>query len=70
MKQNPPVKPRWLPVKHHIEYTLTVSPNSELIKKGSLVRMWLPYPQKYRQQKDVKLISDLANPAVHRSAGD
>ena len=27
------------------------------VHMGSLARIWLPYPQEYRQQKDVKLIS-------------
>jgi transglutaminase-like putative cysteine protease len=44
------------PIRHHVTYTLTVSPNRPGAKAGSLVRCWLPFPQEYRQQKDVKLI--------------
>src|SRR5207249_4951357 len=35
--------------------------NSPGVKQGSLVRMWLPFPQEYRQQKDVKLLSASLN---------
>ena len=56
MKQNPPVKPRWFPVQASHRIHADRFRQFRLIKKGSLVRMWLPYPQKYRQQKDVKLI--------------
>jgi transglutaminase-like putative cysteine protease len=45
------------PVRHRITYTLTLRPNTPGVKAGSQVRVWLPYPQEYRQQRDVKLIS-------------
>jgi transglutaminase-like putative cysteine protease len=45
------------PVRHRITYTLTLRPNTPGIKAGSQVRVWLPYPQDYRQQRDVQLIS-------------
>jgi hypothetical protein len=48
--------PEVFPVKHKIHYTLTVHPNHPRVKPGALVRAWLPFPQEYRQQKDVKLV--------------
>lgn len=46
-----------LPVKHRVIHTLTIRSNNPALKPGSLVRVWLPYPQEYRQQRTVKLIS-------------
>jgi hypothetical protein len=48
--------PEVYPVKHHIRYTLSVHADHPRVKEGAVVRAWLPYPQEYRQQKDVKLI--------------
>jgi transglutaminase-like putative cysteine protease len=45
-----------VPVRHHVNYTLTVHPDRPGAKAGSIVRCWLPFPQEYRQQKDVTLI--------------
>jgi transglutaminase-like putative cysteine protease len=50
-------KPEVVPIRHRITYTLTVPGNRDAARPGSRVRVWLPYPQAYRQQKDVKLIS-------------
>ncbi len=49
--------PEVLPIRHRITYVLTVDPNRPGAKAGSIVRCWLPYPQEYRQQKNVTLIS-------------
>lgn len=49
------------PIHHKVTHSLTIPANSAGVKSGSLVRAWLPYPQEYRQQRDVKLIS--ASPA-------
>lgn len=46
-----------IPIRHTITYRLTVKPDRPDAKAGSTVRVWLPYPQEYRQQTDVKLIS-------------
>ncbi len=46
-----------LPVKHHVNFSLTVPGGTEGMKTGSVLRIWLPMPQEYRQQKNVKLIS-------------
>ncbi|HEV8291733.1 MAG TPA: hypothetical protein VGP94_07400, partial [Tepidisphaeraceae bacterium] len=50
-----------LPIRHRILYRLTVPANVSGAKKGSLLRVWLPFPQEYRQQREVKLVS--ASPA-------
>jgi transglutaminase superfamily protein len=51
-----------VPVKHRFTHTLTISTNVAGLKAGSLVRVWLPYPQEYRQQQNVKLISASPEP--------
>jgi len=50
------------PVHHRITHTLTINSNAPGIKTGSLVRVWLPYPQEYRQQRDVKFIGATPEP--------
>jgi len=45
-----------LPIRQRIRYKLTVAANRPGAKAGSLVRCWLPFPQEYRQQKQVRLI--------------
>ncbi len=45
------------PVKHHIRYELSVKEGHPRLRKGSKVRCWLPFPQEYRQQGDVRLLS-------------
>jgi transglutaminase-like putative cysteine protease len=50
------------PVKHRFSHKLTIDANAPELKRGSLVRVWLPYPQEYRQQRDVKLISASPEP--------
>jgi transglutaminase-like putative cysteine protease len=52
------------PVRHRISYTLTLRTNNPGVKAGSLVRVWLPYPQEYRQQRDVKMISTSPEPKL------
>jgi hypothetical protein len=46
-----------LPIRHRMTYSLTIDGNRPGAKVGSVVRVWLPFPQEYRQQKDVKLVS-------------
>ncbi|MDB6027767.1 MAG: Transglutaminase-like superfamily protein, partial [Verrucomicrobiales bacterium] len=46
-----------LPIHHRVTYSVTIRPNTPGVKRGSTVRVWLPYPQEYRQQRAVKLIS-------------
>jgi CubicO group peptidase (beta-lactamase class C family)/D-alanyl-D-alanine dipeptidase len=50
-------EPAVYPVKHHVTYTLTVNENHPRLKPGAVVRCWLPFPQEYRQQTDVRLIA-------------
>lgn len=45
-----------LPVRHRVHYSVTLKPKPGRLKKGSLVRIWMVYPQEYRQQDDIKLI--------------
>jgi hypothetical protein len=44
------------PVKHHVKYELSMHDGHPRLRPGALVRAWLPYPQEYRQQKDVTLV--------------
>ncbi|HEX4794538.1 MAG TPA: transglutaminase domain-containing protein [Humisphaera sp.] len=46
-----------LPVRHRVHFTITVPPGAPGFIAGATVRAWLPFPQEYRQQGDVKLIS-------------
>jgi transglutaminase-like putative cysteine protease len=43
-------------MQHRIRYRLTVLPDRPGAKIGSRVRCWLPFPQLYRQQRDLKLL--------------
>ena len=52
------------PVRHRITYTVTIPPQTAGVKSGSVVRVWLPFPQEYRQQRDVKLISATPKPKL------
>lgn len=45
------------PVKHRVCYTLAVKEGNPRLRAGAKVRCWLPFPQEYRQQKDIRLIS-------------
>jgi transglutaminase-like putative cysteine protease len=52
------------PIKHTITYTATIPAGAGGMKQGSVVRVWLPFPKEYRQQKDVKLISSEPPPTL------
>ncbi len=45
------------PVKHRVRYELRVKADHPRVKPGAKVRCWLPFPQQYRQQQAVKLLS-------------
>lgn len=49
--------PQIHPVQHRIRYELRVKEGHPRLRKGARVRCWLPFPQQYRQQRDVRLIS-------------
>lgn len=52
------------PVKTTITYTLTVKPTTKA-KAGSKLDVWLPFPQEYARQRDVKLLkSEPANATI------
>lgn len=44
------------PVRHHVRYELRVKDDHPRVRAGAKVRCWLPFPQQYRQQRDVRLI--------------
>ena len=46
-----------LPVKHRISYHLKVNDGNSRVVPGATVRCWLPFPQTYGRQRDVRLIS-------------
>lgn len=48
--------PQVYPVKHNLKYDVTIKPGHPRLKPGARVRAWLPFPQEYRQQHDVKLL--------------
>ncbi len=69
-----------VPMRFRVRYTLTLKPANQhhdpaLMRPGASVRVWLPYPQVYRQQSGVTLLSatidgedvtpDIAPPATH-----
>jgi CubicO group peptidase (beta-lactamase class C family)/transglutaminase-like putative cysteine protease len=45
------------PVRHRVSYRLAINAGHPRLRPGARVRCWLPFPQVYRQQKDVRLIS-------------
>jgi transglutaminase-like putative cysteine protease len=56
--------PEIYPVKHHVHYELSVHKHHPRVKPGATVRAWLPYPQEYRQQREVKLLRSEPEGAV------
>jgi transglutaminase-like putative cysteine protease len=60
--------PEIYPVKHHVHYEVAVKAGNPHLKPGAVVRAWLPFPQEYRQQHDVKLVRSEPAGAVVSSA--
>lgn len=56
--------PEVLPVHHRITHSLKIRAGHPAIKPGAVVRVWLPFAQEYRQQRDVKLISATPQPKM------
>jgi transglutaminase-like putative cysteine protease len=52
------------PVRHHVTFEVIVNENHPRLKPGAKVRAWLPFPQAYRQQRDVKLVASEPTGAV------
>jgi transglutaminase-like putative cysteine protease len=48
--------PLVVPIRHRITYSLTVPADAPGFKTGARVRVWLPFPQEYRQQGQINLI--------------
>lgn len=55
--------PEIFPVSHRVKYQLAVKEGHPRLKEGAVVRAWLPFPQEYRQQRDVELVSASPEPA-------
>jgi len=53
-----------MPVRHRLTHTVTIHSNHPALKPGAVVRAWLPFPQAYRQQRDVRLISSMPEPKL------
>ncbi len=53
-----------LPVRHVVKYALTVKPGRPGAAADSVVRCWLPYPQVYGRQREVRLRSADPAPAL------
>ena len=45
------------PVRHRVRYELRVREGHPRLRPGAQVRCWLPFPQEYGQQRDVRLIA-------------
>ncbi|MEO0531099.1 MAG: transglutaminase-like domain-containing protein [Planctomycetota bacterium] len=45
------------PIKHRVAYELSVVPDHPRVQPGAKVAVWLPYPQVYGQQGDVRLVA-------------
>ena len=54
--------PQVSPVRHCIRYELSVQPGHPRMRRGARLRAWLPFPQSYRQQQDVRLIRSAPAP--------
>lgn len=53
----------WIsPVRHRVTYELSVVPNHPRVRPGAKVAAWLPFPQAYQQQGDVRLIAGTPEP--------
>ncbi len=67
--------PEISPIRHTVRYELKVKAGNPRLQPGAHVRAWLPFPQEYRQQRDVRLIkssppvtSISSNGSPHRTA--
>ena len=54
--------PEVMPAPHRITHTLKIRPGHPAIKPGAVVRVWLPFAQEYRQQRNVKLVRTTPEP--------
>lgn len=52
------------PIRHRVRYELAVKEGHARLKAGAKVCCWLPFPQAYRQQRDVRLLSSTPAGAV------
>lgn len=56
--------PQIYPVHHRVEYQLAVKEGHPRLRPGAVVRAWLPFPQAYRQQGEVRLLDSEPNDAL------
>ncbi len=56
--------PEVSPIHHRVKYGVTIAGDHPRVKQGAWVRVWLPFPQEYRQQRDVKLLSATPKPTL------
>jgi CubicO group peptidase (beta-lactamase class C family) len=54
------------PVHHTVTYRLSVHADHPRLKPGAVVRCWLPFPQEYRGQRQIRLLA--ASPAEYTTA--
>lgn len=57
---------QYFPVQHEITYSVWIPAGHARLKPGATVRAWLPFPQVYRQQQDVAVVS--TSPAAAKIA--
>lgn len=50
------------PVKHTVTYELQVHKDHPRVKQGAVVKAWLPFPQEYQQQQNVRLLESQPAP--------
>ncbi len=58
-----------LPVRHVVKYALTVRPDRPGARPDSVVRCWLPFPQVYGRQRQVRLLSADPSPELIAPSG-
>lgn len=57
------------PVRHRVRYQIAVKEGHPRLRPGAKVRCWMPFPQEYRQQRDVRLIRAEPEGAVIAPSG-
>jgi transglutaminase-like putative cysteine protease len=61
--------PHVAPVRHRVNYTLTIPRDHPLVRPGATVRCWLPYPQEHERQREIKLLGTLPSKHLIAPAG-
>ena len=58
--------PTLYPIRQRVRYRIAVKPECPGVRRGAVVRAWLPFPQEYRQQREVRLLK--STPTHHSIA--